>query len=41
VLSPISAPSRPKFYFDDTLALWTMLIVGGQSTAAGALGASR
>jgi branched-chain amino acid transport system permease protein len=34
----LGAFSPSKFYFDDTLALLTMLIVGGQSTVAGALG---
>ena len=34
----LGAFSPSKFYFDDTLALLTMLIVGGQTTVAGALG---
>jgi len=34
----LGAFSPSKFYFDDTLALLTMLIVGGQSTVSGALG---
>ena len=34
----LGAFSPSKFYFDDTLALLTMLIVGGQTTVSGALG---
>ena len=33
----LGAFSPSKFYFDDTLALLTMLIVGGQTTVSGAL----